>query len=169
MRAFRLATALGLCLLATACSSDKSDLQHYVAQIKARPAAAIEPIPQIAPYTPYTYRANEQRAPFTPNIPDRKVQTSNGLTPDVDRPREPLEAYPLDALRMVGTISRAGTTYALIQAPDNVIHRVHRGNHLGQNYGEIDAVSDSGVILTEIVPDGASGYVKRPATIAPTR
>lgn len=158
-----------LCALVVGCGTNDDDLRDYVAQVKARPAAPIEPIPEIAPYTPYTYRAEERRAPFTPTTPERGSQSNSGVTPNIDRPREPLESFPLDALRMVGTITSAGTTYALIQAPDNVIHRVRRGNHLGQNYGEIDAISDNGIVLTEIVPDGAGSYTKRPATIAPSR
>ena len=82
---------------------------------------------------------------------------------------EALEAFPLDALRLVGTISSAGVTYALIQAPDGVVYRVTHGAHLGQNYGEIDGISENGVLLTEIVPDGLGGYIRRPATIAPSR
>ncbi len=158
-----------LCALVVGCGKDDNDLRAYVAQVKERPAAPIEPIPEIAPYTPYTYRAEERRAPFTPTTPERGSRSDSGVTPNIDRPREPLESFPLDALRMVGTITSAGTTYALIQAPDNVIHRVRRGNHLGQNYGEIDAISDNGIVLTEIVPDGAGSYTKRPATIAPSR
>lgn len=169
MSGARLATIVGLSLLAAGCGGDKADLHRYVAHIESRPAASIEPIPEIAPYTPFTYRADDRRPPFTPTTPERDTRSNSGVAPDSNRPREPLESFPLDALRMVGTIARAGTTYALIQAPDNVIHRVHRGTHLGQNYGEIDAISDSGVVLTEIVPDGTGGYTKRPSTIAPSR
>ena len=156
------------CGVVTGCTSPEPDLARYVATIEARPTAPIEPIPPIAPYTPYTYRAEDRRAPFTPTTPERSAQSNSGVMPDSDRPRDPLEAFALDSLRMVGTITRGGTTYALISAPDNVVHRVRRGNHLGQNDGEIDAVSDSGIVLTEIVPDGAGGYTKRPATLAPS-
>lgn len=163
------AAAVGLCLLAAGCGGDSSDLQDFVARVKARPAAPIEAIPEIASYTPYTYRGDDRRAPFTPTTPRREVKSKSDLAPDANRANEPLEAFPLDSLRMVGTISRAGVTYALLQAPDNVIHRVRPGQHLGQNYGEIDGISDGGVLLTEIVPDGLGGYIRRPATIAPTR
>lgn len=163
------AAAIGLCLLAAGCGSDSSDLQDFVARVKARPAAPIEAIPEIAPYTPYTYRGDDRRAPFTPTTPRREIKSKSDLAPDSDRPSEPLEAFPLDSLRMVGTISRSGVTFALIQAPDSVIHRVRPGQHLGQNYGRIDGISQSGVLLTEIVPDGLGGFIRRPATIAPTR
>lgn len=169
MMRIRRTAMIGLCLLAAGCGQDKTDLADFVAQVKARPAAPIEPIPEIAPYTPYTYRADDRRTPFTPTTPRREVTSNSDIAPDSNRARDPLEAFPLDALRMVGTISRAGVTYGLIQAPDNVIHRVRPGDHLGQNDGQIDAVSESGVVLTEIVADGLGGYTRRPATIAPTR
>ncbi|MAS10086.1 pilus assembly protein PilP [Salinisphaera sp.] len=169
MRRIKQATIASLCLLAAGCGADNSDLQDFVAQVKARPAAPIEPIPEIAPYTPYTYRADDRRAPFTPTAPRRDVSSNSDLAPDPDRAREPLEAFPLDSLRLVGTIARSGVTYALIQAPDGVIHRLRPGNHIGQNYGRIDGISENGVLLTEIVPDGLGGYIRRPATIAPTR
>ena len=169
MRRTKQVTIASLCLLAAGCGADNSDLQDFVAQVKARPAAPIEPIPEIAPYTPYTYRADDRRAPFTPTAPRRDVSSNSDLAPDPDRAREPLEAFPLDSLRLVGTIARSGVTYALIQAPDGVIHRLRPGNHIGQNYGRIDGISENGVLLTEIVPDGLGGYIRRPATIAPTR
>lgn len=162
--ALMLAAALGL----AACGGDHSDLERYVAEVRARPSEAIEPIPEIADYAPYTYRADDRRGPFTPNMPE-STRRDSGPTPDTDREREPLEAYPLDALRMVGTISRGGTMYALIEAPDSIIHRVTQGDHMGQNYGQVTAVSDNGIALSEIVADGAGGYVQQPAALAPTQ
>lgn len=169
MRALHTTLIIGLCLLAAGCGQDRRDLEDFVARVKARPAAPIEPIPEIAPYTPYTYHADDRRSPFTPTTPRREITANSDIAPDASRDREPLEAYPLDALQMVGTISRAGVTYGLIRAPDNVIHRVRPGDHLGQNYGRIDAISDNGVVLTETVPDGHGGYAHRPATLASTR
>lgn len=165
----RVGAMAGLCLVLAGCGGDDRDLKDFVAEVKQRPAAPIEPIPQIAPYTPYTYEANGRRTPFTPTAPRRDVNRNSDLAPDTNRPREALEAFPLDSLRLVGTITSGGVTYALIQAPDGVVHRVTRGAHLGQNFGEIDEISDSGILITEIVQDGLGGYTRRPATIAPSR
>ncbi len=170
MRAYKRVGAIaGLCLVLAGCGGDDRDLRDFVAEVKQRPAPPIEPAPEIAPYTPYSYEPRGRRTPFTPTAPRRDFDRNNDLAPDVDRPREALEAFPLDALRLVGTISSAGVTYALIQAPDGVVYRVTHGAHLGQNYGEIDGISENGVLLTEIVPDGLGGYIRRPATIAPSR
>lgn len=164
----RLALGLAVLLLA-ACGQDRSDLKQFVAEVRARPSAPIEPIPEIQSYTPYTYHARDRREPFTATVDTRETvaRSTSDLRPDIDRPLDPLEAFPLDALRMVGTITAGGARYALIQAPDGVIYRVTRNAHLGQNYGEIVAVSNTGVEIVEIVPDGIGGYMKRSASIAP--
>lgn len=164
---------LGLMLLAAVlilagCGQSNQDLEQFVADAKARPAAPIEPIPEIEPYRPFTYRPGDRRAPFTPTIEDNEpAPAATGPAPNRNREPDPLEAFELDSLRMVGSISHGGVTYALIKAPDNIIYRAARGEHLGQNYGRIDSVSEQGVTLTEIVPDGRGGYIKRPAAIAP--
>lgn len=156
-------------LLLAACGQGKSDLEQFVAEVRGRPAPPIEPIPEIRPYKPYTYRARNRREPFTSTVDTRETvaRSTSDLKPDINRSMDPLEAFPLDALAMVGTITVGGVRYALIQAPDGVVYRVARGIHLGQNYGEIVAVSDNGVEIVEIVPDGMGGYMKRSASIAP--
>ncbi|HET7312909.1 pilus assembly protein PilP [Salinisphaera sp.] len=159
---------LGAAALVAGCGSDTGDLTAFVARTKARPAAPVKPMPKIATYTPYVYRPDGRRSPFV--APDHSTPTSdNGVRPDLNRPLDPLEQYPLDALRMVGNITSDGVTYALIAAPDQVVHRVAPGEHMGRHYGRVDAVSPAGVTLTEIVPDGSGGYVKQGAALAPAQ
>lgn len=166
----RRALAISLMGVALAgCGNDKSDLKAYATEVKARKSSDIEPIPHIAKYEPFTYRPADRRGPFTPFESSRESQqreSSSGIAPERDRRREPLEQFPLDALEMAGTLTVAGTRYALIKSPDGVVHRVTVGDHMGQNYGEIVAVKAGGVRLVEIVPDGRGGYEKRPASIA---
>lgn len=157
--------------LAAGCGGgdDMSDLKAYVEKIKARKSANIEPIPDIRPYEPYTYRPAERRDPFTPTLPTSEREGDGAaadIRPDKDRPRETLEQYPLDSLRMKGTLSAGGTLYALVQDPEGVVHRVTLGNHMGQNYGEVTAITPSEIQLIEIVPNGLGGYMKRSADIA---
>ena len=85
--------------------------------------------------------------------------------PDPDRPREFLEQFPLDGLRMVGSLEINQIKAGLVQATDGLVHRVTVGNHLGQNYGRVTSISDSEIELVEIIPDGLGGYIQRPASI----
>lgn len=146
----------------TACTSDMDELQQYVAQIKARKSTQIEPIPQIKQYEAFTYVAANRRDPFLPS----PEASNNGLHPDTNRNREPLEEFPLDSLRMVGVIDYNKVLYALVKAPDNVIHRVTVGNYMGQNFGKIVKISETETDLDEIVPDGFGGFKEQPATLA---
>ena len=100
---------------------------------------------------------------------DNATSGAGTIRPDVNRPNEPLEEFPLDALRMVGTITMQQRAFALIRAPDAVVHRVSVGDHLGQNYGKITGISETEVVLMEIIPDGLGGYIQRPASVALTQ
>lgn len=160
-----------LTLALSACGGGMADLEHYVAEVKARKSTKIEPIPQIKRYEAFAYIPRERPDPFMPPQPESARGGFGGdpsLRPDLNRNKEPLEEFPLDALQMIGTIEMAGRMYALVKAPDGVIHRVTRGNHMGQNYGEILSIQESGITLKEIVPDGFGSWMQRPASLALT-
>lgn len=170
-RALPLATVMLASLLGSACSSQVSDLEQFVAQEKAKKPGPIEPLPQIQPYETFTYDAENLRSPF---VPDTEVTpaadaegtgNASGIHPDFNRNKEYLEQFPLDALTMVGTIEIKGETFALVSDPDGAVHRVQPGNYLGQNHGEITSVSDTQIKLTEIVPDGLGGWMERQAAV----
>lgn len=155
-----------------ACSKDPSaDLVEYVDRVKGQQKSSIEPLPEFKPYESFTYAAVDLRDPFTESTTTTQraialPTTSSGLTPDFERPREPLEEFPLDSLRMVGTLEQETDNWALINDADGTIHRVQPGNYVGQNYGKIVRVTDYEVQLTEIVPDGIGGWIERQASIA---
>ncbi|WP_029919834.1 pilus assembly protein PilP [Nevskia soli] len=159
----------GLLLVAVtllgACSSDMDELQQYIAQVKARKSTKIDPIPQIKQYEAFAYVAGDRREPFTPSVPE-SARNGEGVRPDMSRNREPLEEFPLDALKMVGLIDYNKIVYALVRAPDGVIHRVSVGNYIGQNFGKITRISESEISLDEIVPDGFGGFKEQPASLA---
>lgn len=169
-RLLLIAAALAL----TGCERDMDDLIAYANEVKGRTSKNIEPIPQPKPYEPHTYEPKERRDPFLPILQSRDatlaaVGGAGTIQPDLTRPKEPLEEFPLDALRMVGTITMQQRAYALIKAPDAVVHRVSVGDHLGQNYGKITGISETEVVLTEIIPDGLGGWMRRPASVALTQ
>ncbi len=159
-----LALAMAVALLPLAgCSRSMSDLEAYIAEIKARPGGRIEPLPEIRTYEVHAYEPGDARSPFTPDTP--AARADGGVRPDVERRREFLEGFPLDTLRMVGTLTIGGSFYGLVQTSDRLIHRVVVGNYLGQNDGRIISITESSIQLLEIIPDGLGGYIERAASI----
>ncbi|MGB1580080.1 MAG: pilus assembly protein PilP [Nevskiales bacterium] len=154
----------GLVLLAAGCDRGMGDLEAYVAEVKARKSSDIEPIPEVHAFAPYLYEPGDRRDPFRALefALEGPAIVSSGIRPDLTRNREPLEAFPLDALRMVGTLQMQGTMYALIRGGDGIVHRVTLGNYVGRNYGKITEVSGQEVQIVEIVQDGFGGYMEQP-------
>jgi len=151
----------------SACANDTDDLRAYIDEVKARPGGRIPPLPDIVPAPSYVYEAADRRSPFVPDTPQARVSNNpDSVTgPDPNRPREFLEQFPLDTLRMVGTLELNSGAYGLVQSSDGLIHRVRVGNHLGQNYGRVTAVADAEIQLVEIISDGLGGYLERPAAV----
>jgi type IV pilus assembly protein PilP len=147
------------------CGGGQSDLLKYIDQVKARPGGRIEPLPQVKPYEIFSYEAAELRSPFMPDRPTAR-QVAAGPRPEVSRPKEYLEQFPIDTLAMAGTISRGGSTFGLVQTQDGLIHRVAPGNYIGQYDGRVVAVTESEIQIEELVPDGTGAFYKRSAAIA---
>lgn len=153
------------------CSGDNlSDLRSFVQAEKAKPGGRIEPIPEVKPFESFTYKVNGRRSPFQPWGIDSRAGKSaggsgKGLHPDMHRRREALESFPLDTLRMVGTLSQKNGMWAIIKAPDGLVYRVTRNNYLGQNYGRITKINEEKVELVEIVPNGIGGWEERRASL----
>ncbi|HSN51890.1 MAG TPA: pilus assembly protein PilP [Woeseiaceae bacterium] len=150
-----------------ACGSDMDDLDSYINSVKARPGGRIEPLPEITPYEVFTYVADAEgmRSPFVPDTPQAAGTAAGGARPDENRPSEFLESFPLDTLRMVGTLDINETVYGLVQTSDGLIHRVVPGNYMGQNDGRITDITESEIVLVEIISDGIGGYIERDAAI----
>ncbi|MEM9057627.1 MAG: pilus assembly protein PilP [Pseudomonadota bacterium] len=150
------------------CSKDMSDLERYADKIKARPGGRIEPLPPVKEYKTYRYVAVGRKSPFAPTQPDAQDsgQTAGSDLIDRNRNREILEQYPLDTMRMVGSLRLAGRDYALVQSSDGIIHRVVAGNYMGQNHGRVVSISDAEISLVEVVPNGMGGYMERQAAVA---
>ena len=168
LKALALVSALGL----TACAGDTSDLEAFVNQTKQTVKGSVAPLPQFEPYKNFVYDATDLRDPFLAKE-EFEVQSDesdlvaqpNGLSPDRTRRREPLEAFPLDTLKMVGILEQDQNTWGLVRAPDGTIHRVLAGNHIGQNYGEITRIIEERISIYEIVPDGLGGWLEREASL----
>lgn len=157
--------------LLTGCGRDRRDLEDYVEEVKSREPPGIDPIPEVKPYQSFNYQAGNNRNPFDATIFQAKIvqnirKKSSGVSPDPNRTPEFLENFPLDTLRMVGTLEQRGTLWALVQTPEKTIQRISKGNYLGQNNGKVLGVSDAGIKLEEIIPDGFGGWRKRDGNIA---
>jgi type IV pilus assembly protein PilP len=157
-------------LLLTACADkDFSDLDDYMAEKRARPGGIIEPIPTFKSYEAFAYSATTMRSPFDRPIEVReiaKLQAVSAIRPDENRPKEFLEQFTFDSLRMVGTIVRGGTNWTLVRDPTGGVHRVKVGNFLGRHHGKVVDMTDTYVAVVEIVSDGTEdGWVERPRSI----
>ena len=163
----RLWLPIVLCCGLAACGGEQySDLRQFVKESEKLPHGRIPPLPDVKPYEPFTYDAYNLIDPFKPRkIEPPKTQAGGGVQPDLARRKEPLEAYPLENLRMVGTLQQNKQTYALVKSPDNNLFRVKSGNYLGQNFGLITTISESTIKLKEIVQDSGGDWTERVSTL----
>lgn len=159
------ATLLGACGRGvTSAPGDAPNLQKWVAEVKKRPAPALEPLPVMQQFETFEYAAQSLRDPFSNAFSADSGE--GGPRPDPNRRKQPLEDFPLDSLDMVGTIGQGASLVALVRAPDKVTYRVRPGMYLGQSDGRVTGVSSDRIELVELVPDGAGGWLERPAAIS---
>lgn len=147
----------------------RKGLETYVKQIKSRAIKEIEPLPEVKPYETFTYSDSDLRNPFVPSMPEevaKKTLDDNGIHPDKHRRKEPLESFPIDSLRMVGTLEKDGKKWALVVDSDGTVHRITKGNYVGQNDGHIDDISEDKVSITEIIADPNGGWREKKAYMA---
>lgn len=148
------ALGVGLC----GCGSNEfEDLNRFVEESKQGLRGRVEPLPELKQFEPFAYNAFELPDPFKPRKLESIELVGGGPVPDVNRRKEALEAFPLESLKMVGTIERKQVRYALIMTPDNNLYRVKMGNYMGQNFGVVTAISETAVSLREVIQDPASG------------
>jgi type IV pilus assembly protein PilP len=157
------------------CTSGRRDVEDWVAAEKAKKGAPIDPLPVIKTFETFEYKSTdvggaELRDPFSPSAEEARAelaeQGSSGPNPGEGRTKELLESYPLDGLSMVGTLGLGGAIEALVKDPDGVVHRVHKDNYLGQNFGRVTVIAEDRIELVEYVPNGAGGWMERQASIA---
>lgn len=164
----RLFTISLLSLLAlTACSGgDEDDLDHWMNERKAHTSSKIQPLPELKPYVPFIYNADGSlHDPFKARR--AADSSSNGLKPDFNRPKEPLESFPLESLKFVGFLQQGKKSVALIAAPDNTVYQVKVGNYMGQNFGLVTNLSKDEVTVKEMIQDATGEYAERRVTINP--
>lgn len=170
MNRLTLIPLIGISSLLSACGGSMADLDQFINETKQSHHGMVDPLPEFPEYQTFTYDAETSRDPFRPQT-DVSVgldSTDNytGPRPEATRRKEPLEGYPVDALKMVGLLQQKKQTWGLVRDPDGTIHRVQPGNYAGQNHGKIIQVSETKIHIVELVPDGLSGWVNREAQLA---
>lgn len=154
------------CLGLVACGGEEhQDLRQWMKESTKDFKGKIPPLPEIKSFPVAAYEAGDLLEPYNPSKiePERKAG-GGGIKPDLDRRKEPLESFPLESLRMVGTLMRGKMVHALVQADKN-LHQVKIGNYMGQNFGIITDITETEVTLKELVPDSLGDYTERTSTL----
>lgn len=149
--------------LAACTGSGMDDLKRFVSDPGEGLRGKIEPLPEIKPYESFAYNAFDLPDPFKPRklLPGK----GGGLQPDLARSKEKLEEYPLENLKMVGTLKQNNITYGLVKTSDGSLYRVRIGNYMGQNFGIITKITETELVMTEIVQDTAGNWTERNTSI----
>ena len=154
--------------LLTACTAESDDLQQWMAEQRRAIKPRVTPIAEPKKYVPLAYSEGASFDPFSSDKLTQALRRETGpanagamlVAPELNRRKEPLEAFPLDVMTMVGSLNRAGQRVALVKV-DNLLHQVRVGNYLGQNYGRVNKIDDNEVVLREIVQDAAGEWIER--------
>jgi type IV pilus assembly protein PilP len=164
----KLAQLLLISLLLTACGGEEfQDLRDFVKNAGADMRGKVDPPPEIKPYEPFSYdNSMGLPDPFKPRKPEMKNSGQSGLNqPNMERRREALEEFPLDGLKLVGYLYQSNVAYAIIRSPDSKLHRVKKGNYLGQNFGQITEITDTEVTIKETLQDSNGDWSERMSSL----
>lgn len=168
--AVRAGLALLTVLLLAACAAEQEELQAWMAQQRREVKPNVTPLSPPKEFRPQAYLAIDGVEPFSPQKltvglrPQETRQPSSLLVAEMNRRKEPLEAFPLDSMVMVGSVQRRGRPTALLRV-DNLLYQVKLGDYLGQNYGKITKISETEISLREIVQDAAGEWIERTGSL----
>jgi|SRR5690349_12106774 len=162
-----LAGAFGVTLVG--CGGEQEELSQWMEQQKREVKPNVQPLSPPKKFVPQPYIALNGVEPFsaqklTVALKQEAKQPNSLLAAEINRRKEPLEAYPLDSMQMVGSVTKTGRPYALLKV-DNLLYQVKPGDYLGQNYGKITKISETDVSLREIVQDAAGEWIERVSTL----
>jgi len=156
--------------LLAACSGEQfGDLRKELNELTKDLRGRVDPLPQVRPYEPVAYQAENEVDPFRPGrieiaAAGGAAPAVGGRAPDPDRRKEPLEAFPLESIQMVGSLTQGRVTFGLVKAGPN-LYRVHKGNYMGQNFGVITGIDESQISLQELVQEGSGEWVERASAL----
>ncbi|MBV8211238.1 MAG: pilus assembly protein PilP [Burkholderiaceae bacterium] len=165
--------SIGTCavLLAGCGASDESQLRAWMSEVKQSTHVTTQPVPPPKEFTPFVYESGGAVEPFDPQkilmAVARQQQaraSASAVKPDLERRREVLEGFPLDQIHMVGMMRKGGNNVALVETNGST-HMVRVGNYIGQNFGVVTRITETELVLKEIVQDAAGEWVERPAKL----
>jgi type IV pilus assembly protein PilP len=167
MKRLDLAIALTCLMLASCGGEQHSDLRQFVKDSDSIPRGRIPPLEEVKPYEPFEYAAYDLVDPFVPRKiePPKASNVAGGLQPPSNHRKGPLEAFPLENLKMVGTLQQQKAMFALIKTPDNNLYRVKTGDYIGQNFGRIVNIDESAVKLKELLQDSGNEWKEEERTL----
>lgn len=168
-RAGALAVLMSLLAPLSGCSDSHEELQAWMDEQRRDAKPKVSPLVPPRKFNPQPYLAGVATEPFSAQklqvaIKQESRQPNSLLAAEMNRRREPLEAYPLDALAMVGSLVRGGRQYALLRA-DNLLYQIKVGDYIGQNYGRITRITETEIALREIVQDAIGEWIERTSTL----
>ncbi len=151
-------------LLLSACGeSDVDEVRRWMKETSEQTRPTVKPLPEPKTFTPFAYAAQDALDPFNASkllTEMAKNRPGGAQAPDQNRRKEFLESFPLDAMKMVGTMEKNSVVYGLLQI-DRTVYQVRKGQYAGQNYGLITGVDDDAITVREIVQDAAGDWVER--------
>ena len=165
----RLGVIGALCLLVAGCSGESEELQGWLEQQRREVKPNVQPLTPPKKFNPHPYASLQSVDPFstqklTVALKQEARAPNSALASEMGRRKEPLEAYPLDNMAMVGSVDRQGRRFALLKV-DKLLYQVKVGDHLGQNYGRITKIDETQIVLREIVQDAAGEWIERPTSL----
>jgi type IV pilus assembly protein PilP len=161
---------LAFIVLPAGCEGDQhSDLRWELQDMTKGLRGRVDPLPQVRPYEPVPYQAENEVDPFRPDRIEVAVAAgagpaASGKQPVLDRPKEPLEAFPLESIQMVGSLTQGRETFGLVKAGPN-LYRVRKGNYMGQNFGVITGIDEVQISLKELIQEGSGEWIERASAL----
>jgi len=161
----RLAGVVLLGAVLAGCTGEQDELQQWMEQQKREVKPSVQPLSPPKKFNPQPYASLTGVEPFstqklTVALKQEARQPNSLLAAEINRRKEPLEAYPLDSMTMVGSVTKQGRPYALLRV-DNLLYQVKLGDYIGQNYGKITKITETDISLREIVQDAAGEWIER--------
>ena len=171
-RSFSLCACACALMVAGCTSSGQDELQAWMQSERNAIKPSVQPIPEPTRFVPQPYGVEREIPPFSVEklasllrgTQQATASSSALIEPELARRRQPLEAFPLDAMAMVGSLDRSGELVALVRV-DRLLYQVRPGNYLGQNFGRVTRITETEVVLREIVQDAAGEWIERPAAL----